>query len=229
MKSSKLPTIRAFGQRPISSQFLSASSKGDGKVDGQSKAAGKHMRVSLSSFLDKKLQKGASLSKSVQGKQKPFSSPVIGVGVSGCREGENIGNRTGEPGLNCDIDVAFEKLKSTADKKEGFISLPANDFGGSNIHHSQGSRKRGNSFEGKDEKATARKVLVTLGDNNKNAYNPRKKQFISYEKSKPLFNHYANGSGWWDSNMEGVDNEEVGCNEMWEGVGSTTLGGLEWN
>ena len=42
---------------------------------------------------------------------------------------------------------------------------------------------------GKDEKATARKVLVTLGDNNKNAYNPRKKQFISYEKSKPLFNH----------------------------------------
>lgn len=39
----------------------------------------------------------------------------------------------------------------------------------------------------------------------------------------------ANGSGWWDSNMEGVDNDEVGCHEMWEGVGSTTLGGLEWN
>lgn len=40
-----------------------------------------------------------------------------------------------------------------------------------------------------DEKAAARKVLVTLGDNNKNAQNPRKKIFISHEKPKPLFNH----------------------------------------
>lgn len=29
--------------------------------------------------------------------------------------------------------------------------------------------------------------------------------------------------------MEGVDNEEVGINEVWEGVGSTTLGGIEWH
>lgn len=42
---------------------------------------------------------------------------------------------------------------------------------------------------GINEKATARKVLVTLGDNNKNAHHPRKKRFISYEKPKPLFNH----------------------------------------
>ncbi|CAL5416656.1 unnamed protein product [Camellia sinensis] len=39
----------------------------------------------------------------------------------------------------------------------------------------------------------------------------------------------ANGSGWWDYNMEGVDNEEVGCNEAWEGIGSATLGGLDWH
>lgn len=38
-----------------------------------------------------------------------------------------------------------------------------------------------------------------------------------------------NGAGWWDDNMEGVDNEEVGCNEAWEGVGCTTLGGIEWH
>ena len=36
-----------------------------------------------------------------------------------------------------------------------------------------------------------------------------------------------NGCGWWDCNMEGIDNEEVGVNEVWEGVGSTTLGGIE--
>ncbi|KAL8121130.1 uncharacterized protein LOC141725058 [Apium graveolens] len=225
MKSSKLPTIRVFGQRPIPSQFLS---KSDGKEDGQCKAPKKNTSVSLSNFLDRKLQKGFSFTKSVQGKQKPFSSPVIGMGVSGCSGRENIVNIIGDPELNRDIDVAFEKLKSTADKKEGCISLPA-DEDISNICHTQGSRKRSRPHEGMDVKAAARKVLVTLGDNNKNAHNPRKRIFISHEKPKPLFNHYANGSGWWDSNMEGVDNDEVGCHEMWEGVGSTTLGGLDWN
>ena len=29
--------------------------------------------------------------------------------------------------------------------------------------------------------------------------------------------------------MEGVDSDEVGCDHAWEGVGSTTLGGLEWH
>lgn len=29
--------------------------------------------------------------------------------------------------------------------------------------------------------------------------------------------------------MEGIDNEAVGFNEVWEGVGSTTLGGLDWH
>lgn len=39
----------------------------------------------------------------------------------------------------------------------------------------------------------------------------------------------TNGGGWWNDNMEGVDNEEVGCTESWEGVGCTTLGGIEWH
>ncbi|KAH7835147.1 hypothetical protein Vadar_023280 [Vaccinium darrowii] len=39
----------------------------------------------------------------------------------------------------------------------------------------------------------------------------------------------ANGSGWWDCNVAGIDNEEVASNEVWEGIGSTTLGGLDWN
>lgn len=39
----------------------------------------------------------------------------------------------------------------------------------------------------------------------------------------------ANGSGWWDYAMEGVDSEEVGYGDVWEGVGSTTFGGIEWH
>lgn len=40
----------------------------------------------------------------------------------------------------------------------------------------------------------------------------------------------ANGSGWWDCDMEGVDSEEVGHSEVWEGVGSTTYGDIvDWH
>lgn len=44
------------------------------------------------------------------------------------------------------------------------------------------------------------------------------------------FSSDANGGGWWDSEMEGVDSEEVGFSEVWEGVGSTTFGGIvDWH
>lgn len=40
----------------------------------------------------------------------------------------------------------------------------------------------------------------------------------------------ANGGGFWDSEMEGVDGEAVGFSEVWEGVGSTTFGGVvDWH
>lgn len=40
----------------------------------------------------------------------------------------------------------------------------------------------------------------------------------------------ASGGGWWHGDMEGVDGEEVGwTDDMWEGRGSVTLGGLEWH
>ncbi|RVW27271.1 hypothetical protein CK203_103080 [Vitis vinifera] len=73
------------------------------------------------------------------------------------------------------------------------------------------------------------KHLVVLGGDPKPKQTGRLENFIRNKKPRPLFNHYANGSGWWDCNMEGVDGDEVGCNQAWEGVGSTTLGGLEWH
>lgn len=37
-----------------------------------------------------------------------------------------------------------------------------------------------------------------------------------------------NGTGFWEPERVGVDNDEVGSTEMWEGMGSTTtLGGLD--
>nr|CAN66196.1 hypothetical protein VITISV_008705 [Vitis vinifera] len=79
------------------------------------------------------------------------------------------------------------------------------------------------------EGGISRKHLVVLGGDPKPKQTGRLENFIRNKKPRPLFNHYANGSGWWDCNMEGVDGDEVGCNQAWEGVGSTTLGGLEWH
>jgi hypothetical protein len=36
----------------------------------------------------------------------------------------------------------------------------------------------------------------------------------------------ADVGGWWDTDMVGVDSDEVGSTEIWEGMGSTTIGGL---
>ncbi|KAK3001778.1 hypothetical protein RJ639_022498 [Escallonia herrerae] len=60
------------------------------------------------------------------------------------------------------------------------------------------------------EKQSAQKRLLVLGGDRNSKHEGKIRSFMSNEKPKPLFNHYANGSGWWDCNMEGVDNDEVG-------------------
>lgn len=39
----------------------------------------------------------------------------------------------------------------------------------------------------------------------------------------------VNGLGFWDCDMEGVDSEEVGYSEVWEGVGLIMFGDIvDW-
>ncbi|KAJ8618191.1 hypothetical protein MRB53_014377 [Persea americana] len=73
-----------------------------------------------------------------------------------------------------------------------------------------------------NERPTRLGYLVVLGDDPK-PKEERGKNLLN-KRPKTLFNYYANGSGWWDCDMEGVDGEEVGCVNIWEIV-STTLGG----
>ncbi|WVZ59267.1 hypothetical protein U9M48_009435 [Paspalum notatum var. saurae] len=95
-----------------------------------------------------------------------------------------------------------------------------------------GSKRRsplGGDKPGSDA-AKARRVVV-LGDD------PRPRSMSRRWRARPtrgggraLYNHYASGGGWWHGDMEGVDGEEVGwTDDMWEGMGSVTLGGLEWH
>ncbi|GAB2295712.1 hypothetical protein Dimus_029866 [Dionaea muscipula] len=103
----------------------------------------------------------------------------------------------------------------------------------------QESRKRKNPFvrfDGHENQSGARKHLLTIGEDPKPKPKPKarrttleKGSFSNKNPRPPLFNHYESGSGWWDCDREGVDNDEVGCNEMWEGMASTTLGELQWN
>jgi len=67
--------------------------------------------------------------------------------------------------------------------------------------------------------------FLVLGDDPK----PKRKlnaQRRVDELPRTIFNHYADGGGWWDTDMVGLDSDEVGSTEIWEGMGSTTIGGL---
>ncbi|KAK8681218.1 hypothetical protein V6N13_053625 [Hibiscus sabdariffa] len=126
--------------------------------------------------------------------------------------------------------VVFEQFKQGNSEKTDSIS--SSSVVGEE-ENPDNSRKRRNPFEGIHEKRRTRKPFLVLGeeDDPQNIRKRGKKEYsTSNEKQKPHYNHYANGSGWWDCEMEGVDSEEVGYGEVWEGVGSTTFGGIvDWH
>ncbi|KAK4585770.1 hypothetical protein RGQ29_023113 [Quercus rubra] len=229
--------IRALGQRSIASSFLSRSSNSsnDFKEGVQNKASKKGSHVSLADFLDRKLHATSVPPRTVQGKSRPFSS-LLGPSPresSGSIDGHNGANKGGEAESNCATDkVFFEQFKHTGeDTGNCGGSCSVGEVESCDIDEAQESRKRKNPFQGAgvDERYVARKHLLVLGGDPKPKEKGKDEKYNSKKKQRPLYNHYANGCGWWDCNMEGVDNEEVGFSEVWEGVGSTTLGGIEWH
>ncbi|KAF4355326.1 uncharacterized protein LOC115722091 isoform X1 [Cannabis sativa] len=222
MKSKQTP-FRAVGQRSIVSSLLNPSSKPSRVPKEGCKNLENVSRISLSDFLQRKLNDDSGLPKTVKGKAKPFSS------LLGLRDG-SVDEKIGAS--NVVEKVVLEQFKHietvTKDDLVGSSSDNGNNGEVENIASAAESRKR-KSFEGRNEKHIPRKQVVVLGGNSK-AKQQRRDKYIRNENQVPTYNHYANGGGWWDSNMEGVDNEEVGFSEVWEGVGSTTFGGsLDWH
>ncbi|XP_031266399.1 uncharacterized protein LOC116124793 [Pistacia vera] len=244
MKSKPI-AIRAFGQRSIASTLLYRSSNPFKNTEGDVNdklAAQKASSVSLSDFLDRKLHKSSVQPKTIQGKSSPFSTPV-GLRNAG-------GNTDGQMGIKKEVEEEvknvldkeiLEQFKHTGNEKgEAMGSCSVGEVEISNVDNVKESKKRRNPFEdafsskkpiisGADEKHTTRKPFVVLGDDSKWNRKGREKSSISNKKPRPSYNHYANGRGWWDCDMEGVDDEEVGFGQVWEGVGSTTFGGIEWH
>ncbi|KAJ4722955.1 Non-specific serine/threonine protein kinase [Melia azedarach] len=235
--NSKQTAIRALGQRSITSSFLSRSSNPFKKikedVNGEL-ATEKDSCVSLSDFLDRKLHKNSLLPKAVQGKSCPFSSPIGSRISSDSTINGQVGvKREGEEEKNNVLDkVVFEQFKHTGNEKGDTVCpCSSEEVEIPNKDNAKESRKRKEPFEGAEEKHTTRKPFVVLGGNASCMRKSRGAGSISMrnKKPRPPYNHYANGCGWWDSGMEGVDSEEVGYGEVWEGVGSTTFGGIEWH
>ncbi|GAV66150.1 hypothetical protein CFOL_v3_09660 [Cephalotus follicularis] len=231
--NSKQNPIRALGQRSIRSSFISRSSNPfqGSKEDVKKKASTKVSPVSLSDFLDQKLHKSSVPPNIVQRKESPFSSPVGPREIGGSSDGQMMINKEWEKEKTCLLDkVVLEQFKHTSTEElDCGASCEAGNCSTADIV--QGTRKRINPFEGGNGEDITRNRVLVLGDDPKPKQNQRQSRFISKKKQRPLhkYNHYANGCGWWDCDMEGVDSEEVGYGEVWEGVGSTTFGGIEWH
>ncbi|XP_052190831.1 uncharacterized protein LOC127800321 [Diospyros lotus] len=240
--NSRGPPVRVLGQRSITSTLLFRTStpnqSGVCKENAKVKVPNKGSGVSLSDFLNRKLHRSSVLPSSSQGKEENhFLSPVGHKDLSGSNERKNETKKRVEAEVKPVLDEVFEQFKWTRKVGEDCIgSCAIDDVGNAGIDdiQNQASRKRKSPFSGEDGKQSARKHLVVLGGDPQTTRpiakrKEKKESLIANKKPKHPFNHYANGCGWWDCNMEGVDNEEVGCSEVWEGIGSATLGELEWN
>ncbi|RZC80771.1 hypothetical protein C5167_043343 [Papaver somniferum] len=230
MKSKPLfSSDRGFGQLSLSKSFpIKPLSSDSNNEEGKIKLLKKNPSISLSEFLNRKVTSNSNPSKTIQNKQKPF------LGIEG-----KVGNKRGiSEGDTVVLDESvFKQFNHSKKEIEREVEECREVDGGSEPEGSTEPdlTKPCNPFcvssKGGDERTTTPtpKHLVVLGDDPKPKQKQREEIFTRNKKQRPLYNHYANGSGWWDCDMEGVDNEEVGCNETGEGMGSTTLGGLDWH
>ncbi|KAL6535088.1 hypothetical protein OROMI_026462 [Orobanche minor] len=213
--SSKLCQFRPIGQRSITSTFLfRASSNRDCEGDVE-------IKVPIGKFCATHVCSG--------GKGLPFSSPLSDDHSDRGTDTKSVKKEGLEAETKLCTDGAFSMFKNIEKNKDGSRnSSSANDTDIFYVDDIQQTRKRRKLNEGHDDKPTIGKRLVVLGEDTKPVQRSKRKNFDNDEPI-PLFNHYGNGGGWWNDNMEGVDNEEVGCSDAWEGVGCTTLGGIEWH
>ncbi|KAJ7942510.1 Non-specific serine/threonine protein kinase [Quillaja saponaria] len=227
--NSKHTPIRVFGQRSITSSFRSLpfNPTEDSKDAIGKEASKKGTPVSLSDFLERNLYKTSAPPGRVQGKSTPFLS-LLGSGAS--RGGHVLAKKQDKGEATSVSEAIFQQFKH-ADAENGDLTGPCivgEVESGNKDDMWRESRKRRNPFEGGNDNHNVQKHVVVLGGDSKTKQRRRNDSFISNKKPRSLYNHYANGCGWWDCNMEGVDNE-VGFSDVWEGVGSTSLGGLEWH
>ncbi|KAM1692171.1 hypothetical protein ACFX2K_031816 [Malus domestica] len=233
MRSRKAPVaFRAAGQRSLPSLFSSCS-KTPAKVAEENPDEGNNVPLSDSS--ERKLLRTSAKSTTVKERLRPFSSVFGSRDLSESIDEQVGAKKGGEADKNHVAALVALELFNHTDLGKGHSVGPstAGEVESSNEDVVQESRKRRNPFEGGGYKPIVRKNFTVLGGDPTPKPNQKRRRdeslIVGKEKPGPAYNHYASGRGWWDCDREGIDNEEVGLNEVWEGVGSTTLGGIEWH
>ncbi|KAF3785886.1 hypothetical protein EJ110_NYTH26880 [Nymphaea thermarum] len=212
--------IRQFGQRPLQPIFHRSSRCKEVNVNQGAKIS--KPSISLSKFLDRKLSKTMP-QKSMQGKEAGF--PSLGGRAKSLTGKTEVAGRSALDGRAFRCSGVGGK---TDDEGEAIRSLDLDLICELAEADEQDLRKTERPRTvGEGRKLPAAGSIFVLGDDPK----PRQRrisELVNKTSSGSHFNHYANGNGWWESGMEGVDSEEVGFKETWEGMGSTSLGGLQW-
>ncbi|KAG7543084.1 hypothetical protein ISN45_Aa07g030110 [Arabidopsis thaliana x Arabidopsis arenosa] len=132
-------------------------------------------------------------------------------------------------------EVSLESLDQTAAEETDHMAAVSTEINEDIIvRDDKTSKKRKDPFEGLESTSRTGKPVIVFGDNSKVSKPMQRERERgsnnNSKKQRSTYNHYANGSGWWDCDMEGVDSEEVGHSEVWEGVGSTTFGDVvDWH
>uniref|UniRef100_A0A7C9CKC1 Uncharacterized protein n=1 Tax=Opuntia streptacantha TaxID=393608 RepID=A0A7C9CKC1_OPUST len=221
MKSRTSSSIRAPGQRSIPSTLLfrpipkcsSVCREGSDAPPSQVPNGGRSP-LSLSAFLDRKLH-STSVLPIHKAEKEILSSSLENKHLS-----ESISkdqNRWEGPDEETRPAIEESVFKVFNDKQEVKV-VKASSEGIAEQARPDGDVNKHNKNH-----------VVVLGDDPK----PKRKAYglfsHSGKRQRPFYNHYKSGTGWWDSDREGIDEDEVGAKEIWEGMGSATLGGLEWH
>lgn len=207
-------SIRQFGQRSILSIF-------NPQVVEKKTSKASSSSVSLLEFLDKRLEKRSGKTPQGSTDDKPSSaiaSPIPRVlrgGKSDCQPNTSIASSV------------FQQLKPVPKELkqlQGDSNPPANPPDAP-INRRNSLKRKSFSLTDNIQMSSSSSTFLVLGDDPK----PKRKLNVQRgvdEIPRTIFNHYADGGGWWDTDMVGLDSDEVGSTEIWEGMGSTTIGGL---
>ncbi|XP_021721647.1 uncharacterized protein LOC110689226 isoform X2 [Chenopodium quinoa] len=224
MKPKGSTPIRASGQRSILSTFNHqyAQPCSTNHSDGSGVLSNKNKRgsnLSFTDFLNRKLHTTSVL---------PFDKDDKTFSV--------VKNETSPLAANCNprtksiLRGEQYDCEGPRDEKghviEDSVFKLFNDSGGNKKRSSECLNDPSQS-EGASKQHSQNHLLV-LGDDPKPKRRSLGRNTCSNKKQRPLYNHYENGTGFWEPEREGIDSAEVGSTEMWEGMGSTTtLGGLD--
>ncbi|KAJ3690104.1 hypothetical protein LUZ61_019268 [Rhynchospora tenuis] len=219
MKQKGSATMRPFGQTSISSFLSKPRSLEEDKRP-------KPLAQSISKILDSDLTKHGN--GAIKVKKNAFSSIGSTRNNSNDEEEKESGNNV----LSEDI---FKQFNSSA-VREDLLGIEKDE--GQDNSESPGSQseieprfdsgKRKSPSGENLNKYTPR--LLVLGDDPKPQLKLKRRKLVSQDnREKPLYNHYANGRGRWDGDLEGVDHEEVGWDEdMWE-LGRNGFNNVRWS